>query len=749
MQLVAARAVRRAHQPRARARAAQALLPLVRLRAAGRGQRRRDRALARPAAQLPARGRCRRFLRRDERARDARAGACSRRRCSRCAGAGTSTARSSCCASRGGKKNPPPIQRMEADDVMAAVFPALAACQENAHRPASRSPTTRSCARRCDDCLHEAMDVDGLERAARRRSSAGEVRAALPRHDRAVAARARDPEQPARTPSSTTRRSRSAARARCSCGAACPSSARELAALDPDGDRPRARRGRARAARRRRAARRAARARACCGRAPRGRPGSTRWSHGGRALHVDAARQRALVRARARARTCEALLPAARFAPEPRCRSRSRQRPRPSARSAARDVVRGHLDAAGPVARAPSSCARDRARRATRVRARARRSSSRGLRLRGRFDRASSAQRAECCARRLLARIHAYTQERLRREIEPVTRAGLHALPAALAARRRRSTQLEGRAGLLARDRAAPGLRARRGGVGDAACSRRASTATAPEWLDDAVPVGPGRLGPAAPARAARRARRCRRAGERGRAATLVARHADHARAARRLRAGCCAAARARGRAAAALDATTRAGARAACASAARCSSPSSRARSGLRADALREALWDGVARGLVTADGFGALRALLAPARAAAARARPRRRGLRGGAARRPRAAKGRWALVAAPPPSEREPRRARRGGRRAAARALGRGLPRPARARERCAVPWREILWALRRLEARGVVRGGRFVTGFVGEQYALPEAVERCARCAAARATARSCASPAAIR
>jgi ATP-dependent Lhr-like helicase len=46
---------------------------------------------------------------------------------------------------------------------------------------------------------------------------------------------------------------------------------------------------------------------------------------------------------------------------------------------------------------------------------------------------------------------------------------------------------------------------------------------------------------------------------------------------------------------------------------------------------------------------------------------------------------------------------------------------------ARETLAVPWREILWALRRLEARGTIRGGRFVTGFVGEQYALPEAIE----------------------
>jgi ATP-dependent helicase Lhr and Lhr-like helicase len=38
-----------------------------------------------------------------------------------------------------------------------------------------------------------------------------------------------------------------------------------------------------------------------------------------------------------------------------------------------------------------------------------------------------------------------------------------------------------------------------------------------------------------------------------------------------------------------------------------------------------------------------------------------------------------------------------------------------------ERLAVPWREILWALRRIEARGPIRGGRFVTGVTGEQFA----------------------------
>ena len=46
----------------------------------------------------------------------------------------------------------------------------------------------------------------------------------------------------------------------------------------------------------------------------------------------------------------------------------------------------------------------------------------------------------------------------------------------------------------------------------------------------------------------------------------------------------------------------------------------------------------------------------------------------------------------------------------------------------RESLAVAWRDVLWALRRLEARGVVSGGRFVAGFTGEQFALPEAAEQ---------------------
>jgi ATP-dependent Lhr-like helicase len=43
----------------------------------------------------------------------------------------------------------------------------------------------------------------------------------------------------------------------------------------------------------------------------------------------------------------------------------------------------------------------------------------------------------------------------------------------------------------------------------------------------------------------------------------------------------------------------------------------------------------------------------------------------------------------------------------------------------KERLAVPWRDIQWALRRLEARGQVRGGHFVTGVPGEQFAHTDA------------------------
>lgn len=153
----------------------------------------------------------------------------------------------------------------------------------------------------------------------------------------------------------------------------------------------------------------------------------------------------------------------------------------------------------------------------------------------------------------------------------------------------------------------------------------------------------------------------------------------------------------------------------------------------GLHEAALEHALWDGVARGLVHADSFWALRSLFQH-RSGTGRgdggARPGldkgpRRRLRRGAAAARVPGEGRWALL--PPPALiEEPDEL--------AEAVAEQLLcrwgvvfRDLVVREALALPWREIQWALRRLEARGTIRGGRFVSGFSGEQYALPDALE----------------------
>ncbi|MBV8343412.1 MAG: DEAD/DEAH box helicase [Candidatus Eremiobacteraeota bacterium] len=125
----------------------------------------------------------------------------------------------------------------------------------------------------------------------------------------------------------------------------------------------------------------------------------------------------------------------------------------------------------------------------------------------------------------------------------------------------------------------------------------------------------------------------------------------------------------------------------------------------------VEEALWQLVAAGLVTADGFDALRSL------SDAKRRLGEKGLRA----RPRSSSGRWTLLSAA--TERIDREA------FARRLLARWgvVFRDVIARESLAPPWRELLIALRRMEARGEIRGGRFVAGYVGEQFALPEAID----------------------
>jgi ATP-dependent Lhr-like helicase len=129
----------------------------------------------------------------------------------------------------------------------------------------------------------------------------------------------------------------------------------------------------------------------------------------------------------------------------------------------------------------------------------------------------------------------------------------------------------------------------------------------------------------------------------------------------------------------------------------------------------IETALWELVAAGLVTADGFDNLRSLIDP---------KRRAGQGSGRALRPRHSAGRWALLHADAAVER-PRAVE-----AACWMLLRRygiVIRDLLARESNLPSWRELLMAFRRLEDRGEIRGGRFVDGFLGEQFALPVAVE----------------------
>jgi ATP-dependent Lhr-like helicase len=143
--------------------------------------------------------------------------------------------------------------------------------------------------------------------------------------------------------------------------------------------------------------------------------------------------------------------------------------------------------------------------------------------------------------------------------------------------------------------------------------------------------------------------------------------------------------------------------------------------RTGHLAAEVEQALWELVAGGLVTADGFDPLRAMIDPRRR---RAEGKER------ARRPRHSAGRWALLEshtedqeAAPTSLIHPQ-----GHWAKQLARRYGIVfRDVLKRESLPMTWRELLLQYRKMEWRGDMRGGRFVDGFTGEQFALPEAVE----------------------
>jgi ATP-dependent helicase Lhr and Lhr-like helicase len=134
-----------------------------------------------------------------------------------------------------------------------------------------------------------------------------------------------------------------------------------------------------------------------------------------------------------------------------------------------------------------------------------------------------------------------------------------------------------------------------------------------------------------------------------------------------------------------------------------------------LLAPQVEAALAELVAFGLVNSDSFAGLRALLVPADK---RSRRRRRPIFG------MADAGRWALArrgAARPANEIVEHIAR-----ALLRRYGVVFWRMLEREAPWLPPWRELLRVYRRLEARGEIRGGRFVAGFAGEQFALPDAI-----------------------
>jgi ATP-dependent helicase Lhr and Lhr-like helicase len=605
---------------------------------------------------------------------------------------------------RGGKKNPPPLQRMEADDVMVAVFPALAACQDNATGP-REIPDHVLVRQTLDDCLHEAMDLAALELLLERIQNA-ELRLHFkdttepsPLAHEILNSRPYTflddaPLEERRTRAVQLRRG-------------LPASARDLAALDPEA---------------------VAKVRAEVRPAPRDpselhdlllsllvmRPDTSLQEFfaplqaQGRALLLATA-SGPLWAARELQREATLLFPEATFDPDLPLPAAVMAQPALELEAALDAAVRGYLDCAGPTTLA--QLALGTGLDAEALPAPLARLEGQGFALRGQFDPHESAE--QFCARRLLGRIHAYTQRRLRREIEPVSAQDY--MRFLLRHHRLEPGQRrEGSAGVMAAIEQLQGYELAAMAWESEVLPARVESYR-PEWLDGLCLSG----------------QVCWGRGSLRSAASDEARNAQTSRvtpvtlALRSDLSWLLAAARAEANGGGLGPDTARVIA---------CLESSGAlffsqlcAQTGLGEAQVREALWDGVARGLLSADGWSALRGLIAPRapadsyRAALLRGSSLRRGLRGSTS-----AEGRWSLLmAAGEVHDRD--------------ALCEAVAEQLVARwgvvfyelvacESLALPWREIVWALRRLEARGQLRGGRFVAGFAGEQYALPEAIEQ---------------------
>lgn len=590
---------------------------------------------------------------------------------------------------RGGRRNPPPIQRMESDDLMAAVFPMLVGCQENVSGPIE-IPDHVLVRQTMHDCLTEAMDIRGLEQVvAGLESGAIQVTCVdstepSPLSHEILSARPYTflddaPLEERRTRAVQLRRG-------------LPVDQRNLGALDPD------------------------------------------------------AIARVRVEAAGEARTADELcdLLAAMVVSRPRPDDRDLFDELVAAgrascwaidgigdlwvateaaelaatlhgdgpgvvEEAAAKALRGHLEGLGPVTSAHLEEATGLGH--TTVEVALAQLENEGFALRGRFDPAIDDE--QFCARRLLARIHGYTQKRLRREIEPVTARDFmrfllrwqHATP---------DTRLEGRRGVLALVEQLQGFELSAGAWEPNVLAARID-GYRPEWLDALCMSGDvawGRLG-IRPSAVATDEEWTRTTTSRATPIAIALRNdlpwlLQAARGDARIEEP------GDGPTHQVLDELRRRGAL----------FHGELATALQSTAAVEDALWDGVARGLITADGFGAVRSLLRARDQRAAAPPAVRRRLRRGATGRV-GADGRWCLLPEPAAVDDVDELAEAVAEQLLARwgVVFRDLV----SRETVALPWREVLFALRRMEARGTARGGRFVTGFTGEQYALPEAVD----------------------
>jgi ATP-dependent helicase Lhr and Lhr-like helicase len=601
---------------------------------------------------------------------------------------------------RGGRKNPPAIQRMEADDLMAAVFPTLAACQENVAPGPLEIPDHLLVRQTLQDCLHDAMDIDGLKELVAGIES-GRVTVVV-----------RDTTEPSVLAHEILngrpftylddapleeRRSRQVPLRR-----GLPVEPHELGRLDPAAIKRVAEQVRP---------------------DPRDRhelhdlllslvvmrpvddwqPWFDELVAGRRAVQV-AGDDGPLWAAVERLPAVRALLPRADAVPG--YASPVMADP-PDEETAAADALRGHLECRGPVTAAALSAAcglpEGLVVRGLAV------LEAEGFAIRGRFSSAGGAE--EFCSRRLLSRIHAYTRQRRRREVEPVTAQDFmrfllrwqHVAP---------GTRREGRFGLLSVIEQLQGFELATGAWETSVLAARVQGYRR-EWLDELCMSGQacwGRLS----VRDAEPETEPRRTGltpSRATPITLALRD-DLPWLLRAARGEATPAEPASGRTRDVLDALRAHGA---------LFRTDLATMTGRLPSEVDEALWDAVARGLVTADGFRAVRVLLR--RGSPERYAPTiglRRGLRASTG-----ASGRWSLL--PPPIDGADRDE-------LAEAVAQQLAarwgvvfRDLVARETLAVPWRDVLWAFRRMEARETIRGGRFVNGFSGEQYAHPDAVE----------------------